>query len=97
MVASERSIGESINLASAREIQIIDLAKSINVLTGNQAGVAFKERREWDKKNRLLASIDKARKTIGYEPSTEFAHGLGLTYKWFQTNWKNIEKSAEFV
>ena len=97
MVASERSIGESINLASAREIRIIDLAKSVNLLTGNQVGVAFKERREWDKKNRLLASIDKARKTIGYEPRTEFAHGLGLTYKWFQTNWENIEKSAEFV
>ncbi len=92
----DEAIGEAINLATGREIRIADLAQWVNELTGNEAGIAFKERRNWDKKHRLLASIDKARKILKYEPKMEFKDGLREVHGWFKKNWEKISKSAEF-
>jgi nucleoside-diphosphate-sugar epimerase len=96
MACCQEAVGEAINLAAGREIRIRDLAAWINELTENDAGIVFKERRNWDKKNRLLASIDKARKTLGYEPKTEFKEGLKQVHQWFVKNWEDIRKSADF-
>ncbi len=92
----KEAIGEAINLATGREIKIVDLARWVNEIAGNAAGIVFKERRNWDKKNRLLASIDKARRILHYEPKTDFQTGLKNVHAWFQKNWKNIQESAEF-
>jgi len=96
MAYSEEAVGEAINLGTGREIRIRDLATWVNELTKNDAGIVFRERRNWDKKTRLLASIDKARKTLGYEPKTEFSEGLKRVHQWFVENWENIRKSADF-
>ena len=92
----EEAVGEAFNLGSAREIRIIDLANWINELTGSEAGIVFKARRSWDKKSRLLSSIDKARKVLHYEPEIEFRQGLEYTHQWFLDNWDKIRDSAEF-
>lgn len=94
--AKERAIGKEFNLASGKETKIIDLAIMINDLTGNKAGVRFTERRKWDTKPRLLASIDRARELIGYEPRTTFEEGLNQTVNWFRSYWKEIDSSARF-
>lgn len=96
MAMQDRAIGEAINLGAGREIQIIDLATWINELTENEAGIVHKERRDWDKKNRLLSCIDKAGNILGYAPQTEFRKGLDNTYQWFVENWGNIKMSGEF-
>jgi len=96
MATHEEAVGEAINLGAGREIRIIDLANWINELTGNEAGILYKERRDWDKKNRLLSCIDKASSILGYTPKTEFRKGLEETHRWFVENWENIKKSAEF-
>ena len=93
MAYFEEAIGEAINLATSREIRIGDLAQWINEITENEAGIVFKERRDWDKKNRLLASIKKARKILGYNPNMDFKEGLKQVNAWFLQNWKNIEAS----
>jgi nucleoside-diphosphate-sugar epimerase len=92
----ENSVGEEFNIASGAETRIIDLANMINDAVGNQAGIRFIQRRKWDTKDRLLASIDKANQLIGYEPSTSFSAGLVNTIEWFQSNWDKIEMSARF-
>ena len=92
----DEAIGEAINLASGREVKILNLAESVNELTENEAGIVFKERRNWDKKNRLLASVDKARKILGYEPKMDLQDGLKQVHAWFEKNWDLITKSAEF-
>lgn len=92
----EKVIGEDMNLASGRETKIIDLANLINKLTENNRDIRFVERRKWDTKDRLLASVDKAKKLIGYEPKTPFEKGVKNTVRWFKENWDNIEKSARF-
>ena len=83
-------------MATGREIRILDLANWVNEITRNKAGIVFKERRNWDKKNRLLASIEKARKLLHYEPKMDFKDGLKQVHRWFEKNWDNIQKSAEF-
>src|SRR3990170_2928472 len=96
MAFCEDAIGEAFNLATGKEIRIGDLAEWIIELTGSDAGIVFKERREWDKKTRLLASIEKAKKVLGYEPKMDFREGLKHIHWWFTENWQNIKKSAEF-
>jgi len=92
----EDAIGKEMNLASGAETRIIDLANMINRLTGNKAGVMFRERRKWDKKSRLLASIDRAKTLIGYSPGTPFNEGIANTIDWFRLHWKEIAESASF-
>jgi len=72
------------------------LANWINELTGNDAGVVFKPRRDWDKVVRRRASIEKARKILGYEPKTNIKVGLEITYKWIVENKEKIEQDAIF-
>ena len=92
----DEAIGEDINLASGKEVKIMDLANMVNRFVGNGSGTIFVQRRKWDTKDRLLASIDKAKRILGYEPKTSFEEGLKKTIQWFRDNWDNIERSARF-
>lgn len=94
MASNEDAVGEAINLGTGIEIRVRDLAEWINELTGNDAGIVFKERRDWDKKTRLLASIEKARRILGYEPKMDFKEGLKCVNAWFAENWQNIVQSS---
>ena len=92
----KKAVGENFNLASGKEVQVRDLAGMVNRATGNKAEVNFRERRRWDTKPRLLASIEKARQLIGYEPLVEFGEGLQTNIEWFKDNWEKIEAAADF-
>ncbi len=91
-----QAIGQEMNIASGCETRILQMAKRINELTGNQAGIVQAEHRVWDTKKRLLASIDRAREVLGYQPRMDFEEGLGTTIQWFRDNWDNIRRDAEF-
>ena len=92
----EAAAGQEFNLASGKETRIIDLAEMINMQVGNKAGVSFTDRRKWDTKSRLLASVDRARRLIGYEPNTPFEAGLKDAIAWFRENWEGIQAAARF-
>jgi len=92
----KEAVGEAINLASGTETKIIDLANWINELTGNKAGIVFRPRRSWDRVVRRRASVEKARKLLGYEPKTEIRSGLKKTYQWILENRNKIEESVTF-
>jgi len=96
MGTNPKIIGEAINLASNKETKIIDLAKMINELTGNKAGIEFRERRSWDRIIRRRASVDKAKALLGYESKTDVSQALQEIFRWFKENKENIEKSARF-
>jgi len=87
----EEAVGEAINLGSATETRVIDMANMVNGLTGNEGGIAYAARRGWDAKTRLLSSIEKARNVLDYEPGIKFKEGLKRTYQWFIDNWENID------
>ena len=84
------------NIASAREIEIVQMAEMVNELTGNKAGLLYTDRRKWDTKSRLLASVDRARELLGYDPKTTFEDGLRTTIQWFNDHWDDIKRDAEF-
>lgn len=96
MGIAEEAIGEAFNLGSAKEHRVIDMANMVNKLTGNEAGIVFADRRNWDVKCRLLSSVEKAKRILGYEPEMVFKYGLINLHAWFKENWLDIEYSAEF-
>lgn len=91
----KEAVGEAINLASETETRVIDLANWINEIAGNDAGIVFKPRRDWDKVVKRRASIDKARKLLGYEPKMDIRTGLKRTYDWILENKDRIEFVAK--
>ena len=96
MGIKEEAVGEAINLGSGEEHKVIDLANNVNALTGNEAGIRYAERRDWDVKHRLLSSVEKANRLLSYEPQTGFEDGLKSVHAWFIENWVDIERNAEF-
>ncbi|KAF5028184.1 UDP-glucose 4-epimerase [anaerobic digester metagenome] len=92
----EEAVGEAINLGSSKDHKVVDMAEIVNELSGNEAGIKFTERRNWDAKTCLLSSIDKAKDILGYKPKMGFEDGLKMTHNWFVDNWENIQESAEF-
>lgn len=92
----ESAVGQEMNIASGTETNILEMAKQINKLTGNQGGIRQAERRVWDTKKRLLACIDRAKELIGYEPRMPFDEGFKNTIQWFRDNWTAIQRDAEF-
>jgi len=96
MGIKEEAIGEAFNLGSAKEHRVIDMANMVNKLAGNDAGVVFTERRNWDVKCRLLSSVDKAKRVLGYTPQMKFEDGLINVCQWFSNDCDNIQKTAEF-
>jgi len=92
----KEALGEAINFASGTETRIIDLANMINDLTNNDKGITFVGRRRWDKARRRRASIEKAKKILGYNPKTNIKTGIQKAISWFTENLENINKSARF-
>jgi nucleoside-diphosphate-sugar epimerase len=96
MGIEEKAIGQAFNLGSGKEHQVIEMANLVNIITGNKSGTKLTLRRDWDVKTRLLSSIDKAQKILGYQPEMQFEDGIKELFNWFIQNSDNISKSAEF-
>ena len=90
------AVGDAFNLASETETKVGDIAHIINKITGNEAGVQLTAKRDWDKISRRRASIEKARKVLGYEPKTKMEEGINKAYDWITANLDKIETSARF-
>jgi nucleoside-diphosphate-sugar epimerase len=90
------AVGANFNLASGKETLIRDLAEMVNTATKNPSPINFRNRRKWDTKPRLLASIEKAEQLIGYKPFVGFEEGFKENIKWFRDNWEKIEAVADF-
>ena len=89
------AIGEAMNLASATETTVEDLAKLVNEITDNKAETIYLPQRDWDKSDRRSASIDKARRIIRFEPKMKFREGLENVYKWLVDHKSLIEESLQ--
>jgi UDP-glucose 4-epimerase len=88
----EEAVGELFNLGSGRETRVVDLARRINEITENDAGIVSIDRRAWDHHSRRWASVDKAKRLLGYEPQTDLGTGLAKTLQWFRQNWGRIQE-----
>lgn len=90
------AVGDAFNLASETETRVMDIANMVNELTGNPGGVELVARRDWDQITRRRASIDKARRTLGYEPRMQMPEGVKKAYDWIVAHRDSIEATARF-
>jgi len=90
------AVGKSFNLASGKEIRIIDMKNKIDKILKQKTKIVYKKKRKWDTKPRLLASIKLAKKLINYKPIYDFERGLRDNIDWFLENWDNIKLHADF-
>ena len=86
----QEAVGEEMNLGSGVETKSIDLANMVNEVSGNKGGIQYIEKRDWDHGSRRLASIDKAKKVMGYDPQTPLIEGLKKANAWFVENKERI-------
>jgi len=92
----DAAVGEAFNLGAGNEVQIGHLAERIVALTGSTAGIEHRPRRKWDTKSRFLASNEKARTLLGFDPGVGLDEGLGRTIEWFREHWDRIVEEAAF-
>jgi UDP-glucose 4-epimerase len=90
------AVGGAFNLASETETKIMDIANMINELAGNPSGIKFTQRRDWDQITRRRASIEKARKILGYAPKVKIKDGIKKVYDWIVAKRDRIEECARF-
>ena len=93
---SDKCIGEVINIGNNYEISIGDTASIIAELIGRDVKITTDNQRlrpEKSEVERLLASNDKARELLGWQPSYAgqdgFLRGLKETITWFSDK-KNL-------
>lgn len=87
----EKAIGEVINIGQGRAVKIIDLAKKINEITKNEAGISFIEKRNWDSVKHRCASVEKAKNILAYQSySNNIEFGIKEAFEWLKENSKYI-------
>lgn len=75
--------GEVFNLGNPEEYTVLELAKLIVELSGSQSNIAFVDR-PVDDPDRRKPDITKAKKVLGWEPTTPLREGLLKTISWFR-------------
>ena len=76
--------GEVINVATGRQISILELARTLGEIIGVSARPVHVEARPGDVRD-SLADISKAKAILGYEPIVELEEGLRRTVDWYRT------------
>lgn len=85
----EKSLGQTINLGSNREISVGELAKTIIEIVGRPVEIVTDDQRLRPAKSeveRLLADNRLAKELLGWEPQVDFKDGLKRTVEWMKGN-----------
>ena len=85
--------GEAYNLASGKETSILELAESINNITGNPTAIELKKPRDWDRSGKRFGSTTKSKKDIKFLSKIEITEGLIKTIEWTKNNFQLIKKT----
>lgn len=75
--------GEAVNIACGERFTLIDLVNEINRILGKSVEPKFELDRAGDVKH-SLASIDKAKRILSFEPTYSFVEGLEKTVEFFK-------------
>lgn len=84
--------GEVYNLASGVETTILDLAKTINELTGNPTPLDLRPARDWDRSGKRFGSTEKSERALGFRAEMKLRDGLQKTIEWTKANASTIER-----
>jgi UDP-glucose 4-epimerase len=78
-----RTAGEVINIACGESINLLELIRTINEISGKDIKPIFCPRQPGDVMH-SLADIRKAKEMLGYEPVVRFRDGLERTIEWYK-------------
>ena len=77
--------GEVVNIACGQRITVNEIIRLINKILGKSVQPKYEPSRPGDVKH-SLASIELAKKVIGYKPVTSFGDGLERAIVWYREN-----------
>jgi nucleoside-diphosphate-sugar epimerase len=80
------------NLASGAETTIRQLAEQIVGLTGSQAPLDIRPRRDWDRSGKRFGSTEKSRRELDFAAEIGLRDGLARTVEWTKENLRLIER-----
>ena len=79
--------GEIFNVAGGKSISVLDVAQAIVNIIGKDPGKRHTDRRPGDVRT-TWASIERAKKLLGFKPSVDFEEGLRRSVEYFRsTGW----------
>lgn len=87
--------GEIYNLATGKEISILELATLINQYTGNKTPLDLKPARDWDRSGKRFASTEKAKNVLGFEASVSISDGIKRAVEWTKNNQDLIQGNID--
>ncbi|PDW04138.1 UDP-glucuronic acid decarboxylase family protein [Candidatus Viridilinea mediisalina] len=73
-----------VNIGNPGEFTIKEFAELVNELTGNKAGIVYKDLRTKDDPQVRQPDNSKAKRILGWEPKVSLREGLQLTIPWFR-------------
>lgn len=82
--------GEIYNLASGAETTILELAKRVNAIAGNETPIALTPARDWDRSGQRFGDPAKAREKLGFVATVAHEDGLSRTVDWTRRNRERI-------
>jgi UDP-glucuronate 4-epimerase len=83
-VHRDKSLGQVFNVGGGEIISLNNVVKLLEELTGRKAVIERKAARPGDQKH-TSANIEKARRLLGYNPTTPVRAGLQAEVKWVQS------------
>ena len=79
--APPAAAGEAFNIACGESYTLLDLVREMEAFSGRKVSPRFEPSRKGDVRD-SLASIEKARRLLGYAPAISFPEGLRRTLQW---------------
>lgn len=93
--AERGEAGEVYNLASGVETSILQLAESVNRLSGNRTPIRLAPARNWDRSGKRHGDPTKAAERLGFRAGTGLQDGLAHTIAWTRANAPRIARCID--
>ena len=88
------AVGETINLATGKEISIHELAREVIAVAGREVPIEHDDPRPGDTL-RLLGDASKAKRILGFEPRVSLRQGIEKLKDWYRGQGVSPEKLLE--
>ena len=89
MLLTKNIEGEVYNVGNDEEVTITQLAKTVDMVSGNNVGVKYAKSKDKvylkDNPHRRVPNLNKLKKTIDWNPQIKLADGLKRTFQFYKS------------